>query len=126
MTFAFGTWPNGGAAPSYASVENLLDPNIFVQLGVAPVRVDLLPKLFTTTFASAWKRRVSAPFGRVPAHFLSRADLIAEKRHFSRAQDLADLEHLEGEAPRKRAKRPKRAKAKRAANKNSRQRRVRR
>src|SRR6266511_3553583 len=66
----------GGTAPSYASVENLLDPNIFVQLGVAPVRVDLLPKLFTTTFAVAWKRRVSAPFGRVPAHFLSRADLI--------------------------------------------------
>jgi len=97
----------GGAAPKYASVENLLDPSVFVQLGVAPVRVDLLPKLYTTTFAAAWKRRISARFGRVPAHFLSRADLIAEKRHFSRSQDLADLEQLEGRAPRRAVKRVK-------------------
>lgn len=105
----------GGTAPSYVSVENLLDPKLFVQLGVAPVRVDLLPKLFTTTFGGAWKRRVVARFGGVSAHFLSRADLIAEKRHFSRAQDLADLEHLEGEAPRAR---PKRAKTRRAREKS--------
>jgi hypothetical protein len=84
----------GGTAPSYVSVENLLDPKVFVQLGVAPVRVDLLPKLFTTTFRAAWKRRVTARFGTVEANYLSRADLIAEKRYFSRPQDLADLEQL--------------------------------
>ena len=32
----------GGTAPSYVSVENLLDPDMLIQLGVAPVRVDLL------------------------------------------------------------------------------------
>jgi hypothetical protein len=85
----------GGTAPSYVSADNLLDPETFIQLGIAPVRVDFLPALFTTTFTAAWRRRVRARFGAVPAHFLSRADLIAEKRHFSRAQDLADLEHLE-------------------------------
>jgi hypothetical protein len=85
----------GGTAPSYVSVANLMNPRVFVQLGVAPVRVDLLPKLFTTTFKAAWTRRVAARFGRVPAYYLARADLIAEKRHFARAQDLADLEQLE-------------------------------
>lgn len=104
----------GGTAPSYVSVENLLDPTIFVQLGVAPVRVDLLPKLFTTTFAAAWKGKISARFGRVPAYFLSRSDLIAEKRYFSRTQDLADLEQLEARATR----RPKGVKARRARKKS--------
>ncbi len=101
----------GGTAPSYVSVESLLDPNLFVQLGVAPVRVDLLPKLFTTTFSAAWKRRVTARFGSVKAYYLSRSDLIAEKRHFSRAQDLADLEQLERPARRRTAtstRRPRR------------------
>jgi hypothetical protein len=84
----------GGSAPSYVSVENLLDPQLFVQLGVAPVRVDFLPALATTTFAQAWRRRVSARFGAVPAHYLSLEDLIAEKQHFDRPQDRADLEHL--------------------------------
>ncbi len=85
----------GGTAPSYVNVENLLDPEVIVQLGVAPVRVDLLPRLFTATFAQAWKRRVQASFGKTPANFLSLSDLVAEKRHFARAQDLADLEALE-------------------------------
>jgi hypothetical protein len=85
----------GGTAPSYVSVEHLADPSVIIQLGVAPVRVDLLPRLFTTDFKTAWKRRVRAPFGAVPANFLALSDLIAEKRHFARAQDLADLEQLE-------------------------------
>jgi tRNA 2-selenouridine synthase len=84
----------GGTAPSYVSVRNLLDPNIMVQLGVAPVRVDLLPRLVTVPFAKAWKRRVRAKFGKTPANFLGLADLVAEKRHFARAQDIADLEQL--------------------------------
>jgi hypothetical protein len=85
----------GGTAPSYVSIDNLADPSAIIQLGVAPVRVDLLPRLFTTDFETAWKRRVRAPFGEVPANYLGLADLMAEKRHFARAQDLADLEQLE-------------------------------
>jgi hypothetical protein len=61
----------GGKAPSYVSVKNLIDPRIMVQFGVAPVRVDLLPRLVTVPFAKAWKRRVRAKFGKIPANFLS-------------------------------------------------------
>lgn len=103
----------GGTAPSYVSIEHLRDPSVIIQLGVAPVRVDLLPRLFTTDFKSAWKRRVRASFGTVPANFLALADLMAEKRHFARAQDLADLEQLERAEARRRsraARRPGRAK----------------
>ena len=37
----------------------------------------------------------SALRGEVPANYLSLEDLMNEKRHFGRTQDLAELEQLE-------------------------------
>ncbi|NOY92006.1 MAG: hypothetical protein GXP55_12485 [Deltaproteobacteria bacterium] len=84
----------GGAVPSYVSVEALLDADTILQLGVAPVRVDILSSLATTTFRRAYNRRAQAMFGSVPADYLSRDDLVAETRHFDRPQDRADVEAL--------------------------------
>lgn len=84
----------GGTAPSYANEEAILDPNVIIQLGVAPVRVDILTEFATMSFQTAWRHSVVARFGAVPTRYLSRAHLIAEKRHFSRPQDLADLAAL--------------------------------
>lgn len=81
----------GGSSPSYVTVEALLDPHLIVQLGVAPVRVDVLSHFATMTFAEAWRTRVDARFGNVPAHYLGREQLLAEKRHFDRPQDRADV-----------------------------------
>jgi hypothetical protein len=83
-----------GSAPSYVTEEALLDPDLIVQLGVAPVRVDILSTFGTLNFRQAWSRRVEAQFGSVPASYLSRDHLIAEKRHFDRPQDRADLAAL--------------------------------
>jgi len=76
------------------SVEALLDPGVIVQLGVAPVRVDVLSSFATVTFREAWQKRHDAAFGRVPAHYLGREHLIAEKLHFDRPQDRADIAAL--------------------------------
>ena len=84
----------GGSVPSYVNEQTLLDPSTIVQLGVALVRVDFLSTLATTSFKVAWKNRVDAPYGRVSAHYLGIDDLIAEKTHFARLQDLADIEQL--------------------------------
>lgn len=81
----------GGSAPSYVSVKTLLDPDLIVQLGVAPVRVDVLTHFGTLTFAEAWRTRVDAKFGSVDTHYLGRDQLIAEKRFFDRPQDRADV-----------------------------------
>jgi hypothetical protein len=81
----------GGTAPSYVSVDALLDPNLIVQLGVAPVRVDILSHFGTLTFAEAWRTRVDAKFGSVDAHYVGREQLIAEKVFFDRPQDRADV-----------------------------------
>jgi hypothetical protein len=95
----------GGSSPSYVTVEALLDPHLIVQLGVAPVRVDVLSHFATMSFAEAWRTRVDARFGTVPAHYLGRDQLLAEKRHFDRPQDRADVIAL----MRARKQRPRRA-----------------
>lgn len=84
----------GCPPPSYVTVDAMLDPNIIVQLGVAPVRIDVLSHFATVTFAKAWRRRVDARFGPVKAHYLGRSELIAEKSYFDRDQDRADVAAL--------------------------------
>ena len=87
----------GGASPRGCSEpEDLMDPAVFVQLGVAPVRIDILTSFGgVPSFAQAWKRRTDARYGRVPAHYLSLEDLIAEKAYWRRDQDQVDLKSLE-------------------------------
>lgn len=81
----------GGTPPGYAD-SDLLDPKQVIQLGVAPVRIDILSKVSgISSFAVAWSHRVNAKFGAVSAHYLSLNDLIAAKTAAGRAQDQLDL-----------------------------------
>jgi len=73
-------------------------PNMVVQLGLPPGRIDLLTGLSGLTFEDAWRDRVSHNMGDVAIPFLGRAAFIANKRATARLKDLADLEAL-GENP---------------------------
>jgi len=85
------------------TVEDLVNPNIVVQLGVAPVRIDLIAgPAGIAEFGAAWRRRVDDVFGGVDAHYLSLADLIASKQAAGRPQDKADLRTLRRASQRKR------------------------
>jgi hypothetical protein len=73
------------------TAEDLRDPAWIVQLGVAPVRIDLhagLPGV--SSFAEAWSRRARARFGAVDASYLGLEDLIRAKEAAGREQDQAD------------------------------------
>lgn len=84
----------GGADLGF-TVEDLTELDSFVQLGVAPIRIDLIKSLSgVDSFEAAWDRRVDAAFGQVPTHYLSRNDLIAAKKSAGRDQDRADVESL--------------------------------
>lgn len=96
----------GGRAPSYVDEASILDPEIIIQLGVAPVRVALLSHFATITFREAWRDSVRGSFGSVPARYLSREHLIAEKEHFGRPQDVADVAVLRRAAARRARGRP--------------------
>lgn len=84
----------GGASLGY-EVEDLTDPQWHVQLGVAPVRIDLLTSLpGCPSFVSLWRKRIEAGFGESSANYLSLRHLIQSKEAAGRPQDLADLHVL--------------------------------
>jgi hypothetical protein len=74
--------------------RDFLEPEQVIQLGVAPVRIDLLTSLKGILFAEAWDRRTVGRYGDIPASYISKQDLIDHKKLVGRKQDLADIEKL--------------------------------
>ena len=64
------------------------------QLGVAPVRIDILTELTGLRFADAWATRVRGTFGDLNVDFIGRDAFIANKRATGRTKDLGDIEGL--------------------------------
>lgn len=90
---------NFGAPLDDLSVADLSSPDIVFQMGVAPLRIDILTSVSGITFEDAWHERVSSRYGDQPIHVLSRDCLIKNKLAAGRLQDLADVEQLGGGRP---------------------------
>jgi hypothetical protein len=71
--------------------KDFLDPDIVVQLGNEPVRIDILSSLEGVDFGKAYRSKVSGKFGRQQAWFIPLEDLIRNKRAVKRKQDEADV-----------------------------------
>lgn len=85
----------GGANLGYTAAD-LTDPQWIIQLGVAPVRIDLVSQMpGCPSFKAVWKNRVEARFGSVKAFYLGLEDLIRAKKAAGRAQDRADVQILQ-------------------------------
>ena len=65
---------------------------VVYQIGIAPVRIDILTEITGVDFSDAWRRRVASTFFGVPVNFISLDDLITNKRALGRGGDLRDLE----------------------------------
>src|SRR5262245_38388087 len=84
-----------GAPLQDLSIEDLSHPGLIFQIGVSPVRIDILTAIDGVEFAPAWRERFEARFGGLAVPVISRRDLIRNKRASGRLQDLADVERLE-------------------------------
>ena len=84
-----------GAPLEGVSEDTFREPEIAFQIGVAPVRIDVLTSIDGLSFDEAWPNRVASSVGDVPTHVLGRLDLIRNKKASGRPKDLADLERLE-------------------------------
>ncbi len=73
------------------TAETFTEKQIVYQIGIAPVRIDILTQITGVKFADAWKNRVASTFFGVPVHFISQGDLEVNKRALGRARDLKDL-----------------------------------
>ena len=64
------------------------------QIGVAPVRIDILPGIKAIDFESAWKKRKKIKYDDVPVNMIDIKNLIKTKKVLKRPQDILDLEKL--------------------------------
>ena len=84
-----------GAPLSGLSPDDFAEEGFFYQIGVPPVRVDILMSVTGLTFADAWPNRNESQIGRQKAWFIGRADLLRNKRASGRHIDLHDAELLD-------------------------------
>lgn len=86
---------NFGAPLHDLTESDLSKPGVIFQIGVEPLRINILTRIDGVTFAEAWDDREPANFAGISVPVLSRAHLIQNKRASGRKQDLADVEWLE-------------------------------
>jgi hypothetical protein len=75
--------------------SDFLRRDMIIQLGFAPVRIDIITACAGIEFKSAWKNKVKAKYGDINVHFISLEDLIKNKKAVGRDQDLLDVKYLE-------------------------------
>ncbi len=83
-----------GAPLKGISKEDFENKNLIIQLGVAPVRIDILLNMDGIHYRKAWKNRKQVLYGKTPVQILSVKDLITVKKKAGRPQDLLDAENL--------------------------------
>jgi hypothetical protein len=84
-----------GAPLSGLTPQDFARAGFFYQIGLPPARIDVLMSLDGVHFEDAWPNRNESPIGSARASFISRADLIKNKRATGRPIDLHDLTLLE-------------------------------
>ena len=85
-----------GAPLTGLTAKDFAEDGFFFQMGMPPVRVDVLMGIPGVEFEPCWERRVEADFDGLNVCFISREDLILAKRASGRPQDLIDADLLSG------------------------------
>ena len=90
-----------GYADMGIRIEDFLHKDRSTQLGFPPLRIDILTSIDGLQFQDAWSLRARGGFGKQRVWYISKGDLIRNKRAAGRPQDALDLELL-GELKKKR------------------------
>ena len=83
-----------GAPTSNISAEDFASPEMVVQIGVEPCRIDLLTRISGIEFAEAWKNKDTITIDDLEIYVLSKADLLKNKLAAGRDKDLGDIAWL--------------------------------
>lgn len=74
--------------------EDFSLPDKIVQLGVVPVRVDIITSVTGLSWEEAAASRQNGNYGDVAVNYLGKSAFIRNKRALGRKKDLADLEAI--------------------------------
>lgn len=83
-----------GAPLNKIKMTDLTLKGTIFQIGVEPVRIDIITDIAGLTFGKAWRNRKRGRFGKTHTNFIGLKDLIIAKRAANRLQDRIDLENL--------------------------------
>ncbi len=83
-----------GAPMDRVSVSDFVNDDLIFQIGVAPIRIDVITSISGVTWEEAWPQKISATYGGIPVFVLGRETLIVNKRASGRRKDLIDIETL--------------------------------
>lgn len=79
------------------SAADFTKPDVVVQLGIPPYRIDILTSISGVEFDAAWTDQAEGAIAGVVVPVLGRRAFVVNKRAAGRTKDSADLEAL-GEA----------------------------
>ncbi|MEA3308220.1 MAG: hypothetical protein U9Q70_01730 [Chloroflexota bacterium] len=83
-----------GAPLTGLTEKDFAEEGYFYQMGIPPIRVDILMGIPGLEFEPAWASRVEVDFDGLLVPFISRENLITAKRAAGRPQDLIDVATL--------------------------------
>lgn len=84
-----------GAPLAGVDVTDFETPGVVFQIGVEPVRIDILTTVDGLGFEDAWNGRLTVQLDELSVPLISKSDLIRNKKASGPLQDLADVEKLE-------------------------------
>jgi hypothetical protein len=84
-----------GAPAAGVTVADFLNPDLIYQIGVEPVRVDVMNAVAGLNFGEAWEHRSEARFDELTCPVLSIDDLIRAKLTAGRAKDRLQAKQLQ-------------------------------
>ncbi|MBL7069749.1 MAG: hypothetical protein ISS34_07825 [Candidatus Omnitrophica bacterium] len=83
-----------GAPLKNVTAEDFTNSRQFYQIGIAPVRVDIISGIKGMEFKSAWGNRRRSRYGSIPINIIGIKDLIASKEASGRDGDKRDVKKL--------------------------------
>ena len=76
------------------AINDFSSPGKVVQLGVPPVRIDIITSLTGLTWEQIAANRIKGTYGDVSVYYIGKQEFIANKKAISRHKDLADIDAL--------------------------------
>ncbi len=76
------------------TIDDFTNPDKIVQLGVPPVRIDIITSLTGVSWEEAAAGRVKGKYGDVIVYYIGKNEFVSNKQAIGRKKDLADIEAL--------------------------------
>ena len=83
-----------GAPLTGMKPADFCDKGVIYQIGIAPVRIDIMVNVEGVSIPEAWKNKRQIRYGRTKVFVLGKKNLIQAKEAAGRPEDLTDLKRL--------------------------------